>query len=184
MTDVANRIPIDPTKTAIQNFFIIINAKNTKQTLTPALVSWGPPAEWSAPDDDWRNTEVILTAKPGSSWYGPAPVRYHRVDLNSFGAELQFDHNSTSTLAEILADLVLQLELVGTDVEFDVTALPDPEPGLDYVVVNLRAKDGSLLYIGSNPVRLNSIVSTNVRLEENGATRLLEDGSIRYEDSV
>lgn len=178
------RIPIDPALSAIENFFVIINAKNTKQVLGPQHVTWGAPTEYSKEGDDFRNTEVILVAKPTSKWYGPAPTRYHRVGLSSFGPEVLYEYHPDSTIGQMKADLVNQLELVGTEVKFDVDEIPEAPEGQDFVIVNLVAIEGSLLYIESVPVRLQSLVPADARLEESGAVRYLENGDIRIQDSV
>jgi hypothetical protein len=178
---VTNRLQIDPVKTAEENFFAAINGTSPNKTLLASQVTYTAPVVSVSPTDPWFNTKVVLTAKGGQKLTGSVEVHYHRDTLLVLGTG--FSYPSAGDLAQTLSYVAQQLNLVASDVEFDVTELPAPAPDTTEVTIQLRAKASSLLYTGSLPITL-VIIASNQRLEEDGSVRLQEDGTIRLEDAA
>jgi hypothetical protein len=179
---VTNRLKIDPVKTAEENFFAAINGTSSNKPLTSEKVTYTAPVAWVSPTDPWFNTKVIVTGKPGFRLFGSVTCHYHRDHLDIFGLGLTYVYEDS--LATMLSLIVDDLKLVASEVKFDVTTLPQPVPGQSDVTIQLQAKAGSLLYIGSVPIKLTGLIASNARLEEDGSVRLLEDGTVRLEDAA
>lgn len=179
---VIDKLLIDPAKSAEENFFAAVIGANATKGIVPAMMIHSKPFVWSSPTDDWRNTEVILTAQSGFHLAGTQHVYYRRDPLNVLGAQFTYANEAGSTLDQLLAYVAGQLKLVLSDVKFNVYSLPTPAAGEDTVTIQLQAIDDSLLYTGSVSIVITGLRQGDVRLEEDGSVRLNEDGTTRFQD--
>lgn len=179
---VTNPLVVDPLLTAEENFFAAIRGANPTRNITPAMVSYSAPVEYTHPTDDWYNTEVMLSAKPGFRLVGSVPVHYHRDPLSIIGTSFSFAYDNLSTMEQLLQATAAELGLVATEVEFDVASMPTPEVDDGPVTINLQAPEDSMLYVGSVSITFTGVALGVVRLTENGLLRLMENGDVRVED--
>lgn len=179
---VTNPLVVDPLLTAEENLFAAIRGANPTRTITPAMVSYSAPVEYVHPTDNWFNTEVLLTARPGFRLVGSVPVQYHRDPLTVIGTEFTFPYDNISTMEALLQATALTLGLVASEVEFDVASMPAPPQNEGSVTIHLQAPADSLLYIGSIAITFTGVALGVVRLTESGQLRTLENGAVRMQD--
>lgn len=181
---VTNPLVVDPLLTAEENFFAAIRGANPTRTILPAMVSYSAPVEYTHPTDDWYNTEVVLTARPGFRLVGSVPVHYHRDNLDVLTPRATYPYSVDATIEQLYQLVVQDLALIAHDVLFDVDTLPSPDPGSTDVTIMLRAREDSLVYTGAVPVTFTGVVVGIIRRTEDGQMRFLEDGTIRILDSL
>lgn len=144
---------IDIQKSAMDNVIDLINVTNGTN-LTDAIIEIGAPVEWTDPEgQNTRNTELTVTAKPGSGYTGSVPVRFTRLDLANFPAAgtLEYTLTGTDTVGDILSAVATQLGVLEEAVELDIVEVPTVDEG-ETVTINILATVGSLLYVGQAPV--------------------------------
>lgn len=137
---------IDITKSAILNAFALINAANAL-TLDATKVTLSAPVA-RVPGANPRNTTLTLTAVPGQGYKDSVDVTYTRLGMGSGVAvpEFGFHTDGTTQMAAFKTAVATSLGLV--EAELDLTGELPATEGSSTVMV-LSAKDGSLLYVGT-----------------------------------
>lgn len=162
---------INLSKTAIQNVLALINDANAL-ALTTAEVSLGIPAEFDGGVENDRNTQVEVSAVPGSGYVDSVNVRYYRLDLDVLKGVRVLSHtkNESSTLASVTEAIAIQLGVIEdqiqlTDEAGDVlTELP--VLGGQSRDLLIQAKEDAYCYIGSTVFTLNPVPSTDTPVED------------------
>lgn len=164
---------INLSKTAAKNLIDLINAENNT-ALTSAEITLGQPAEFvDGEGTNDRNTQVEVSAVPGSGYTDSVMVRYYRLDLDVLkGARvLTYTKSEASTLESFIDSIATQCEIIEDQVEIvdgegDVlTELPVLSEG-EPAQFTLRAKADSYTYFGSTEVTLEPIPVTEEHIEE------------------
>lgn len=141
---------INVAKTALENLYDLIATANGKPA-TPDHFTIGAPTV-RVPDANLRNTSVVCTAVLGGGFDGEQTFRYTRLDLDDLAPDLNFQMLEGSTLADVQAWVINQLDVIPEEVEFHITELP--EVGDDGELIEFFAKAGSYTYIGSKLITL------------------------------
>lgn len=164
---------INLSKTAQKNLIDLINAEN-QTALTTAEISVGVPAEFVDGEGlNDRNTQVEITAVPGSGYTDSVMVRYYRLDLDVLkGARvLTYTKSESSTLESFIDAVTTQCEVIEDQVEIVdeldnvLTELPVLSEGTPKQFT-MRAKADSYTYIGSTEVTLEPIPVTETPIED------------------
>lgn len=140
----------DILKSGIENILALVNADNA-QEFTLEQISIGAPTVF---EDETgvnpRNTQIVVSAQPGSGMVGSQTLRYARLDLAGIPVDpIEIHLGETTTLADVKAEVLGQLLVSDSEVEFTVAEIPAFEEGATSQVLTLQAIDGSYGYIGS-----------------------------------
>jgi hypothetical protein len=145
---------IDKTKTAEQNLIDLINTAS-EYTFTGEEFTHGTPEEYIPESPDVSNTQILLTAVPGSGVTGTKVITYRRLEIGRtvIAAPRTFEVTSSDNQAsveELIAEahnlVIGQFYLSGSI----------PEPGDPDTSCTLQAYSDSLLYFGTCPITLTS----------------------------
>lgn len=159
----------DILKSGIENVLALVNADNA-QEFTLEQISIGAPAVFvDETGVNPRNTQIVVSAQPGSGMVGSQTHRYTRLDLAGLPvAPIEIQLGEATTLADVKADVVGQLLVSDSEVEFTVAEIPAFEEGVTSQVLTLQAIDGSYGYMGAveitvlayeaPPVELSSVL--------------------------
>lgn len=156
----------DILKSGIANILALVNADNG-QELTLEQVSISAPAVFADEGGvNPRNTQVVVSAVPGSGFAGSQTLRFTRIDLAGVSEQaVSIQLDDQSTVASIKAAIVDQLALADSEVALSITEMPDFAESNE-VVVQLSANEGSYGYIGSVSVTLVAPVVPDVQLSD------------------
>lgn len=151
---------------------VLIDQINTDNStsLTDALISFGLPT--AAQEGSAKNTELTVSAVPGSGYTGSVVVEYNRVSLADFVGSKVLDFQKGD--ADNLSDLIPEINaLLGTNLQPDdyvdvalptFTGTPNEEHD-----VQLAAAADSLAYLNSITITvkgadipLSSVITTTV----------------------
>lgn len=156
----------DILKSGIDNVLALLNADNAQELTLEQIAIALPGVYEDELSVNPRNTQIIVSALPGSGITGSQTLRYTRLDLADKALEaIELQLTVESTLEEIRVAVAAQIGVALTEVKFDVEDLPvvDAEP----VVINLEAVADSYGYIGTLAVTLKPIVvETDQELSE------------------
>lgn len=179
---------INLAKTAAKNLIDLINITNGT-ALTSAEISLGAPAEFVDGEGiNDRNTQVEVSAVPGSGYTDSVMVRFYRLDLDvlkgvrvltytkSEGSDLESFIDSVATQLEVIED---QIEIVDSE-GVVLTELPVLEGVAAELTV--RAKADSYTYIGSTQVTLEPQPVTETPIEDEIEEQDLEGFDAPEED--
>lgn len=151
---------INLSKSATANVIDLINDAN-QTALTPAEISLGVPAEFIDGEGlNDRNTQIEISAVPGSGYTDSVMIRYYRLDLEVLkGARvLEYVKSEGSTLASFIDSATTQLAVIEDQVEMvdseGVVLTELPTLGGVDTVFTLRAKADSLTYFGQTSITL------------------------------
>jgi hypothetical protein len=146
---------IDPTKSALDNLLVLVNAANTGQTISDTQVT-AAAATVKTDTGDGRNTSVVLSAVAGQGYNGSQTVNYTRRGLNDSVTSPNFNHTATvgDTAAAIIAAVATANGLVASELHLEAPGAPGvPVTGAinnSPATLNLVSAAGSLLYIDSS----------------------------------
>jgi hypothetical protein len=145
--------PLD--KPSLQLILDAINRRNrTRLTLADVVITRPVPA---TTEDAFVNSAITVTGTGTTSYTGPDPVHYRRLDFDTLLAPR--DRTFTVANGEVdftMSDLLPQINTryglaLTTDDVVDGSWSPSPT---DYVDVLLEARDQSYAYIGSSLLRV------------------------------
>lgn len=163
---------INLSKTAAANVIDLINDAN-QTALTPAEIALGTPAEFVDGEGlNDRNTQIEISAVPGSGYTDSVMVRYYRLDLEVLkGARvLEYVKSEASTLESFIDSATTQLAVIEDQVEMvdgEGAVLTDlPVLGGVEAVFTLRAKADSLTYFGETTITLKPQPVTETPVED------------------
>ncbi|MNH65358.1 hypothetical protein D3C73_173670 [compost metagenome] len=145
---------LDILKSGQENFLLLANTANS-QTLTASQMTIGAPQVFDDPEDtNLRNTQVTISALPGSTEFkGAQTLRYTRLDVAALvGASYEFQTTAESTIADVLAGVAAAKGLIAADLEITETEMPTWDDGTvdgETAPLTLKAKAGSYAYIGT-----------------------------------
>lgn len=171
---------INLSKTAAKNLIDLINSENNT-ALTSAEITLGVPAEFVDGEGvNDRNTQIEISAVPGSGYTDSVMVRYYRLDLEVLKGVrvLTYVKSESSTLESFIDTIATQLEVIEDQIEIVdaegnvLEALPTLEGGPAQFTV--RAKADSFTYIGSTDCTLEPIPVTEEPIETEVTNQDLE----------
>ncbi len=155
---------IDLLKTPMANFIDLVIDANPETTLTEAQFTTVGPQVVAEPTGT-ENTSIELKAVLGEGYSNAVTFTYTRQALTAFVAEPMTEKVCSGDCEEeaIVAELISALGLMASEIEIDgVMVLPtvDDETGINTTdgSVTIKAKAGSLLYVGSHTVTLKAKV--------------------------
>lgn len=155
----------DILKSGIENILALVNVDNA-QEFTLEQISIGAPEVF---EDETgvnpRNTQIVVSAQPDSGMVGSQTLRYNRLDLGGIPVDpIEIQLGEATTLAEVKADVIGQLMVSDSEVEFTVAEIPAFEEGETSQVLTLQAIDGSYGYIGSVEITVLAYETQSVEL--------------------
>jgi len=138
---------VDRAKSAQQNLIDLINTGST-YVFTGSEFTIGTPTTYIPTAPETSNTELLLSAIPGSGFIGSEAIRYRRLALGATrpGAKLQYTIAAEDTLETLKESIAQEHNLVSS--EFDLQG-QWPVQGGSASEFTLTAVTGSLLYTGS-----------------------------------
>lgn len=156
----------DIQKSGIENVLALVNGDNG-QAFTLEQISIGAPAVYvDETGVNPRNTQIEVTALPGSGMVGTQTHRFTRLDLAGLSQEaIVVQLAEDSTLEAVKAQVVAQLAVADSEVAFSVSEMPAFEDS-DEAVIELVAAEGSYGYIGQVSVTLVKFVPEPMQLSE------------------
>jgi len=156
----------DILKSGIDNVLGLINADNG-QSFTLDQISISAPAVFvDETGVNPRNTQIVATALEGSGMAGTQTFRFTRLDLfdrseNAIVIQL----GEATTLEEVKAQVVQQLEVADGEVQLSVSEMPAFEDS-DSAVIQLVANESSYGYIGQIDVTLLKFIPEPTQLSD------------------
>lgn len=155
---------IDLLKTPMENFIDLVIDANPEATLTEEQFTTVGPAVVAEPVGT-ENTSIELKAVIGAGYSNAVTFTYVRQALTAFTAEPMTEKICSGDCEEasIVEELISSLSLMASEIEIDgAMVLPtvDDETGINTTdgSVTIKAKDSSLLYVGSHTVTLKAKV--------------------------
>lgn len=142
----------DLTKVPVQVLVDLINADNSL-ALTSELITFGLPTAATG-ESPPKNTELTVSAAPGSGYSGSVVVTYNRVAISTLptisAKPAEFQLGDATTIKDLIPEFNALYGVVLT--EDDYTDAPLPEftgTANESHTIQLVAKADSLIYIGS-----------------------------------
>lgn len=156
----------DILKSGIENVLALINADNA-QSFTLEQISVSVPSAYvDETGVNPRNTQIVITALPGSGFVDSQTHRFTRIDLAGQSVEpVVVQLGESSTLEDVKAQVVAQLLVADSEVQLSVSELPAFN-GVDEEVVQLVAVDGSYGYIGQIDVIVKKFIPEPIPMSE------------------
>lgn len=164
--------------TATNTILTIVNeAYLLPFTLTESSVTFGEGSistRWPG-----ANSQVDITGDDKDSFRGTFTVYYNRFDLSQISEPIEVEIDGTTLLDDVLLVVSDYLGAFREELEFDIEEIPPLLPG-ESITITLLAKEGSVAYYNSAPVKLTFEESLDgIRLMEDDSFRLMENGSLR-----
>lgn len=148
----------DYTKLPEQIIVDLINEFNPGLSLTTELVTFGLPTAATG-QTPARNTDLTVTAVPGSGYKNFKALQYNRVDLAVIPGtrSVEFPAGDATLISEMIPEINVRFGLNITEVDYVDGPLPTftgvPNEKLDF---QLSANADSLVYIGSVILKLHA----------------------------
>lgn len=158
----------DFTKAPKQVLIDLIN-KDNNTSLTDQLISFGLPTAATGTNPT-RNTDLTISAIPGSGYRGSVDLKYNRVQLNDFvgDKDLTFILGDATKLSDLIGEINALLTINLTEDDYQDVTLPAFQGTANEThEVQLVASSDSIVYLGSltikikgEEIELGSVVTT------------------------